>query len=146
MEFCCRKLSKRDIDMVLRMNEDFRSGFVCRKSARVFLKNPQNWMFAALSSGRIIGFAYGYELTRLDGAGNMLYIHEVGVVKKLQRQGIGSRLMTELKAACKSRGLCRYFLITDRNNTGANALYQKLGGEVSVASQGSDVVYHFSTQ
>lgn len=146
MEFCCRKLAPDDIDMVLRMNGDFREGFVCRKSARVFLKNSQNWMFAALYDGRIIGFAYGYELSRLDDAGNMLYIHEVGVVKKLQRQGIGYRLMTELKAACKSRGLCRYFLITDQNNAGANALYQKLGGEVSVKSQGSDVVYHFSTR
>ena len=44
---------------------------------------------------------------------------------------------------CREQGLCRFFLTAYQNNAGANALYQKLGGQVSGESQGKDTVYHF---
>lgn len=146
MDYACRKLNPEDLDLALTMNRNFREGFLCRESARRFLENPLNWLFAAIKDETIIGFAYGYELNRLDDKGNMLYINEVGVAEPYQRQGVGYRLMTELKALCQERGLCKYFLSTYQNNTGANALYKKLGGQTSAESKGNDTMYYFQTK
>lgn len=145
MEYCCRKLSAADLESVMNLNRDFREDFICRKNAEVFLKNPMNWLYAAVRESIIIGFAYGYELERLNDIGNMLYIHEIGVKDEFQRRGVGYRLMSELKEECRAKGICRYFLTAYQNNEGANALYRKLGGVVSDESLGNDVVYHFHT-
>lgn len=146
MEYSCRKLGVQDLELVMGMNRDFREGFICQENALQFLVNPDNWLYAAVSEGRIIGFAYGYELRRLDSQGNMLYIHEVGVMEQYQRQGVGYRMMSELKSACREKGICKYFLSANQNNAGANALYQKLGGTVSSESLGKDTSYYFATK
>ena len=146
MEYSCQKLTLKDIGMVMDMNRNYREGFICYESALTFLKNEKNWIFAAVLDNVIIGFAYGYELNRLDHAGNMLYIHEVGVMERYQRQGVGYKMMTELKLACKNRNICRYFLSAYQNNAGANALYKKLGGVVSEESKGNDTDYIFFTK
>lgn len=146
MEYSCRKLGIEDLELVMGMNRDFREGFVCRENALQFLVNPDNWLYAAVSEDRIIGFAYGYELRRLDNRGNMLYIHEVGVMERYQRQGVGYRMMSQLKSACREKGICKCFLFTCQNNAGANALYQKLGGAVSSESLGMDTNYYFVTK
>ncbi len=143
IEYICRRLTENDIKMVMNLNVNFRENFICYDNALEFLRNPSNWIFAAVYNDVIIGFAYGYELNRLNNIGNMLYIHEVGVMEEHQKQGIGYRMMTELKEMCKGKNMCRYFLSTYQNNVGANALYRKLGGVVSDESQGNDTVYVF---
>ena len=85
MDYICRKLDIDDLDRVMDMNRNYREGFICRENAAEFLKNPRNWLFAAVYEGVIIGFAYGYELNRLDGKGNMIYINEVGVMDQYRR-------------------------------------------------------------
>lgn len=76
MEF--RLLSPDDLALVTGMEGDFRSGFIVEESARRFLCNPQNLLFAAITDSRVVGFAYGYRHPRLDGQGDKVYIHEVG--------------------------------------------------------------------
>jgi ribosomal protein S18 acetylase RimI-like enzyme len=119
----------------LEMNKSFREGFIVNKNAESFLKDESDWLYAAVADDTVLGFAYGYELKRLNDSGNMLYIHEVGVMEAYQRRGIGYTLLNKLKEECKQRGICRFFLITGQNNAGANALYQKLGGELSGESE-----------
>ena len=138
-----RRLTIDDLAMVMAMNRDFREGFAEESSLRAFLCDPDCWLFAAVEDGRIIGFAYGYALQRLNTQRKMLYIHEVGVLDGCQRQGIGSRLMKELLKACEAEHICKMFLTCYQNNAGANALYRKAGGETMAESQGKDTVYWF---
>jgi ribosomal protein S18 acetylase RimI-like enzyme len=146
MDYVCRKLNASDLNMVMEMNRHFRDSFVCRENVEHFLSNPMNWLYAAVCGQTIIGFAYGYEVNRLDGKGNMLYIHEVGVMEPYQRTGVGSRLLTELKNTCAEKSICRFFLVTAQDNVGANALYRKLGGETDNNSGGNDICYFFLTK
>lgn len=139
-----RRLTADDAAMVLGMNTTFREGFITETGAENFLTDPDNWIFAAVEEERIIAFAYGYQLKRLDG-GSMLYIHEVGVEDARQRQGIGTQLMMELKRSCREGGIRKIFLITDQKNDGANALYTKVGGELGTDSGGNDRMYWFGT-
>ena len=126
-----RRLTINDLDRVMEMNEDFRENFVSKESCRLFLSDPKNWIYACLLKGRIIGFAYCYELNRLDRRGNMLYIHEVGVLEAYQRKGIGFQIMNDMKNICKKKGICRMFLFTQKQNMAACKLYEKMGGEKS---------------
>ncbi|MBQ8202162.1 MAG: GNAT family N-acetyltransferase [Clostridia bacterium] len=137
-----RRLTSRDLPLVLHMNDDFRPGFITPDGAARFLADKHNWLFAALQGDEISAFAYGYALDRLDGR-RMLYIHEVGVHRGCQRQGIGTSLMESLKAAAQSEGFCRLFLIAHQSNTAANALYKKCGGIISPDSGGNDTTWFF---
>ncbi len=139
-----RKLQIKDLDMVLRMNNDFRENFIHKENAMHFLGNPMNWIIACIQNNQIIGFAYGYELNRLDSKGNMLYIHEVGVLPGYQRQGIGLQLLSCIRDICKLTGICRFYLITYRHNYAACALYEKAGGIKSYEAQDDEIVYYFT--
>lgn len=145
MDIDFRKLTVRDLDMVMDMNTSFREGFVSRNNAGQFLNDPSNWLYAAVSGNKIVGFLYGYELVRLDARGNMLYVHEVGVMEKHQRRGIGLGLLSSLKEECRKRVIYKVFLFTERSNTAANGLYIKAGGQPSSDSGGSDICYFFRT-
>lgn len=141
-----RKLGLSDLDAVLGMNETFREGFIVRENARQFLSDPKNWIFACLEEGAVIGFAYGYELVRLDGAGYMLYLHEVGVAEEYWRQGIATRILEGVRTLCALSGICRFFLFTQPDNRKACALYEKCGGEIGRDSGNGDRTYFFQTK
>ena len=139
-----RKLNISDLELVLEMNKNFRDGFIFKENARQFLLDPKNWIFACIEDKKIIGFAYGYELNRLDNKGNMLYIHEVGVHPEYQRQGIGFQILTSLKEICKLTDICRFFLITQKHNIAACKLYEKTGGKKIADSYDDDIIYFFN--
>ena len=137
-----RRMTANDLASVLEMNHTFRPDFITEAGACAFLTDHRNWLWAGITEERIIAFAYGYALDRLDGR-RMLYLHEVGVADSLQRQGIGTSMLQTLKAACRAEGFHRIFLVTHQCNEAANALYCKCGGEVSCDSGGHDVTYMF---
>lgn len=138
-----RKLGPQDLDLALGMNHGFRRGLVDEKAAGRFLVNPKNWLFTALDFDRVLAFAYGYELERLDQRGPMLYIQELGVLPEYQHHGLGQHLMEALLEAAKSQGICKLFLITHKHNQAACQLYEKTGGQAMVDSQDDDRVYFF---
>lgn len=137
------KLTPSNLELVLAMNKSFRSHFACERNAQKFLSHPMNWLFACIMDDQIIGFAYGYEMNRIDSQGNMLYIHEVGVLPEYHRKGIGYQLLTELKSACTLNNISKLFLITQEKNLAACALYEKAGGEKNNDLQDADVTYFF---
>lgn len=136
------RLTASDLDAALDMNRTFRPGLITEEGASAFLSDERNWLWAAMADGRVIAFAYGYALDRLDGR-KMLYLHEVGVADAYQQQGIGTEMLQTLMSFCKELGFHRIFLITNQSNTAANALYRKCGGQVSCDSGGNDTVYMF---
>lgn len=138
-----RRLTIDDLAMVMAMNRDFREGFAEESSLRAFLCDPDCWLIAAVLENRIVGFAYGYALHRLNTGRKMLYIHEVGVLDAFQRQGIGTQMLMKLKEASATEGFCKIFLTCYQNNFGANALYRKAGGQFCAESEGKDTVYWF---
>ena len=153
-----KKLGISDLRSVVDMGKNFRSSFIEEENASQFLSNPQNWLFACIKRTEkedstykkpdmVIGFAYGYELNRLDVSGNMLYIHEVGILPEFQHQGIGTELLRNITMLCKLTGICKFFLGTQKSNTAAMKLYAKSGGKPSVDESHGDthVMFYFNT-
>lgn len=138
-----RRLTASDISLALGMNADFRAGLIDRAAVEKFLNDDRNWLFAAICADKVVGFAYGCRMARMDGKSDMLYIHEVGVADAMQRRGVGTALMRALLDDARREGIGKVFLVTSRSNAAANALYRKVGGEESSDSGGDDVCYFF---
>lgn len=145
MDIEYRRLTQSDLPLALGMNADFRAGFADRAAVEKFLADGRNLLFAAISGGRVIGFAYGYRMARLDGNPDMIYIHEVGVVEAMQRRGVGTAMLGALLDGARREGISKVFLVTSRANVAANALYRRAGGELGVESNGDDVCWFFRT-
>jgi len=124
-----KRLNKNDLNLILKMNNDFREGFVDKNEALEFFEDNNNFFYVCLFNGEIIGFAYGYVLKRLNSK-PMAYIHEVGVLDKFKRQGIASDILKHIKNELFNIGIIKIFLITQKNNIAACRLYDKMDGEI----------------
>jgi aminoglycoside 3-N-acetyltransferase I len=118
-----RRLGPGDEDVVRTLAEREPQVGLLADEATIFL--------AAFDGKEPIGFVFGYELPRRHGVPSMLFIYELGVNEAYRRQGIATRLMTELEQIARSRGIGEGFVLTEPDNEAANILYESLGGERS---------------
>jgi aminoglycoside 6'-N-acetyltransferase I len=96
--------------------------------AEEFLRDPRHHLVVALEDGVVIGFASGVYYVHPDSA-PQLFINEVGVSPKWQRQGIATQLMNAMFARARALGCGEAWLATEHDNTAARGLYGMLGGE-----------------
>lgn len=135
-----RRLSVSDLEMVLRLNETYRRDFASLEAARAFLAQPQNWMFACVEDSQILSFCQGYLCARLNDTGGLLYVHELAVLPAYRRRGIGKTMLDMLKILCRLSGIRRIFLVTQRSNVPAVALYTSARGR---PAHTDDLIYVF---
>lgn len=78
--------------------------------------------------GDIVGLAAYSFLWPAAGSSHSLFLKELYVRDTLRRQGVGARLMDELRALAAGRpGCSRVEWMTDRDNPVARAFYKSLG-------------------
>jgi aminoglycoside 6'-N-acetyltransferase I len=82
----------------------------------------------AVNDGEVVGFVMGY--AESFDAGSDFYLKEMCVVPELQRQGIGSLLLEELKLKLRQVGARTLYLLTPKENPAA-WFYEKNGFETS---------------
>ena len=92
-----------------------------------FLNDDNAYGFIAKDNNKVVGFAYGYNLTRPDGK-PMFYLHSIGMLPNYQNNGYGSKLLSYIKEYSKKLGCKELFVITDKGNPRACHVYEKLGG------------------
>ncbi|WP_086825629.1 cyclophane-containing RiPP N-acetyltransferase HaaN [Streptomyces sp. NRRL B-24572] len=92
--------------------------------------------------GDIVGLAAYSFLWPAAGSTHSLFLKELYVRDTLRRQGIGARLMDELRALAAARPGCgRVEWMTDRDNPVARAFYKSLG----FAEFDGKIVYRIET-
>lgn len=78
--------------------------------------------------GDIVGLAAYSFLWPAAGSSHSLFLKELYVRDTLRRQGVGARLMDELRALAAARPSCsRVEWMTDRDNPVARSFYKSLG-------------------
>ncbi|MEU0147361.1 cyclophane-containing RiPP N-acetyltransferase HaaN [Streptomyces sp. NPDC006288] len=78
--------------------------------------------------GTVVGLAAYSFLWPAAGSSHSLFLKELYVRGTLRRQGVGARIMDELRALAATRpGCSRVEWMTDRDNPGARAFYKSLG-------------------
>ena len=123
----------------VRLEEDAQGHMTDTDLMHGFLANECNYLIAAHhDDGTPLGFVLGYRLDRMDRSGDMMYVHEVGVVESRRNQGIGKAIMGEMIRICREERFLKMFLGTDRDNLPANRLYSAMGG---VLGDGNAVGY-----
>lgn len=92
---------------------------------KYFVNNNQNYIFIGMIENEIVAVLYGYGVDRPDGK-KMFYIHSVDVLKKYQKQGIGTKLLDYVLTYIKQeKRYYKFFVLADKDNTGACKLYEK---------------------
>lgn len=100
-----RRLGLGDEDVVRRL--------ATREPQTALLADERTIFLAALSGGEPVGFAFGYELPRRHGDPSILFVYEVEVAEPFRRRGIASRLLRELAAVARGRGIRTGFVLWD---------------------------------
>ena len=93
-----------------------------------FINSENAFGFVAKEDEKIVGFAYAYTLLRPDGK-MMFYLHSIGILPNYQNKGYGSKFLGFIKQYSKQIGCSEMFVITDKGNSRACHVYEKLGGK-----------------
>lgn len=96
-----------------------------------FLDDPRHHIVVALEDGVVVGFASGVHYVHPDKAPE-LFINEVGIAPTHHRQGLGKAVVTSLLEVGRRLGCREAWVLTDRDNPAAMALYASAGGEEAV--------------
>ena len=81
----------------------------------------------AIDDGQIVGFASAVDYLHPDKTTSELWINEIDVATTHQRQGIGKSMLRCLLRHAADIGCSEAWVLTDRDNTPAMALYASLG-------------------
>jgi len=95
-----------------------------------FLGDPRHHLAAALDDGVIVGFASAVRYVHPDKLPE-LWINEVGVAPTHQGRGLGKVVLRCLLEVGRQHRCTEAWVLTDRSNAAARALYASLGGRIS---------------
>lgn len=88
------------------------------------LANPHQILVVAVANDVVVGKAQAYVFYFPEKPAE-IYIEEIDVAKKWRRQGVASALMNAVGAEGKKHGIVEYWLVTEKDNDGARALYER---------------------
>lgn len=112
---------------------DVFDGPVQPELAKQFLRDERHHLAVAISpAGQVVGMASAVHYVHPDKAAQM-FINEVGVSQSCEGQGIGKRLLAALLQRASELGCTEAWTATDPENTRAQALYSRAGGEKDAA-------------
>lgn len=132
MDIVFGKLSNEDLEEVAQLYDSERSMSTNRvKMYKTFDKikdNPDYNMIVAKQNDKIVGFAAVIIHQDIFEENNpFMTIWSVRVKKDMQKQGIGRQLFQHIEKIANKIN-CKFIcLISEKNNIGANAFYEKLG-------------------
>jgi len=142
MMFSIKVLTASDLPLLMNAADGVFDNPVDERLAREFLEDPRHHIVVAISDGVVIGFASAMHYVHPDKQPE-LWIDEVGVAPSHQNQGAGKAIMREMLRLAKQLGCVNAWVLTDRGNAAANALYKSVGGR---ADPGDTVMYEFETK
>jgi ribosomal protein S18 acetylase RimI-like enzyme len=94
---------------------------------REFLGDPRHHIAVAIEDGVVVGFASALHYVHPDKR-PQLWINEVAVAPTHQRQGVGKRVLQALFDLGRTLHCSEAWVLTDRSNVAAMALYTSAGG------------------
>ena len=92
-----------------------------------FLSDSRHHIAVAIDDDVVVGFASGVHYIHPDKPPE-LWINEVGVAPTHQRQGTATRVLDALFARGRELGCREAWVLTERDNAAAVALYASAGG------------------
>lgn len=97
-------------------------------STQEFINDSRHRLIVALDGGIVVGFVSAVVYLHPDKATPELWINEVGVAPTYQGQGIGKMLLRRTLEEAQKAGCKEAWVLTERGNDAAMALYKSIGG------------------
>lgn len=94
---------------------------------RALLARPHIIVIVAELDGEVVGGMVAYELEKFEKKRSEIYIYDLAVAKKHRRRGIASRLIEEVRAIARERGVQDIFVQASRGDKAAIKLYEQFG-------------------
>jgi ribosomal protein S18 acetylase RimI-like enzyme len=95
--------------------------------AREFLEDARHHIAVAIDNGLVVGFASGVHYIHPDKPPE-LWINEVGLAPTHRRRGLGKSVLKALLEVGRAHNCAVAWVLTDRKNVAAMALYASAGG------------------
>lgn len=96
--------------------------------AQAFVANPDNLLLLATTPNLICGIVIAHRLQRLDALRAEVLLYSIDVHDAVRRQGIGHALVTATTAWAQELNADCTWVLTERSNHAAMALYRAAGG------------------
>lgn len=93
-----------------------------------FLNDPRHHLVVARIEGAIAGFISAVHYVHPNKPQPELWINEAGVAPSQQRHGLAKAMLDVLLDHARDLGCAEAWVLTDRTNTAAMALYAACGG------------------
>lgn len=107
------------------------------EAAEAFLADVRNVAYGAYDGDVAVGYVRAALLTRPDDVRPQVFLYDVGVDEGARRRGHGGALVRALLEECRAIGASEAFVLTNRSNAAAMALYASTG---AVSDAGDDEV------
>jgi ribosomal protein S18 acetylase RimI-like enzyme len=92
-----------------------------------FLGDPRHHLAVAIDDGLVVGFASALHYVHPDKA-PQLWINEVAVAQQYRQQGLAKAVLGALFDVGRAHRCTVAWVLTDRTNVAAMALYSSVGG------------------
>jgi ribosomal protein S18 acetylase RimI-like enzyme len=122
-------LTPTDFHLLHNVAEDVFDDPIVESSAQEFLNDPRHRLVVAIDNDLVVGFVSAVIYLHPDKRAPELWINETGVAPTHQRQGIGKALMQAVLEEAKRSGCTEAWVLTERTNIPAMAMYTSSGGE-----------------
>lgn len=122
-------LASGDLALLQGVAEEVFDDAIVPAQAEAFLADDRHHLVVACDGGQIVGFVSAVDYLHPDKPAPELWINEVGVAPNYQGQGIGKQLIAATLELGRSLGCSGAWVLTDRGNLPAMALYQGSGGQ-----------------
>jgi GNAT superfamily N-acetyltransferase len=110
-----------------------------------FLRDSSSALFLAFSGEQAVGFLTANRLQRFDARGAEVLLYEIGVREDFRRRGIARALVQEAKLWAREVGADVLWVLTNRSNAAAVALYKATGGKTETADP-DEIMYDFDLE
>ena len=94
---------------------------------RALLSRPHIIALVAERGDEVVGGLIAYELEKFEKKKSEIYLYDLAVANAHRRLGIASRLIEELRAIARERGVQDIFVQADRGDKAAIKLYENFG-------------------
>ncbi|HUE99049.1 MAG TPA: GNAT family N-acetyltransferase [Anaerolineales bacterium] len=101
---------------------------IVESSVQQFFSDARHRLVVALDNDVVVGFVSAVIYLHPDKSAPELWINEIGVAPTHQRQGTGKALMQVLLDHAKRSGCSEAWVLTERANIAAMAMYKSAGG------------------
>lgn len=141
MNLSISRLTRNEIDRARASCDLFWDMPPTNEALAAFLADPANLLLTAEVDGRPAGQLLGYILQRWDNLRPMAFLYSIDVIEAFQRRGIGRQLVEGFLDEGRKAGCSEAFVITNRSNEAAKALYETVGGKMA---EGDELMYEWN--